>query len=203
MNLQWRGAAVLAVAGIPFLTSAAWSFGPEPSGFVIADWPEHSRDLAQAIIQDYGPPDSVQPSQLSWEGHRPWKTIVVYRDALASGRPNGFQQSVAYDVPVRKWRELGAFDRGVEYDPVAHELVAHTDSETANFLALNLADEVIRGRRTAADACDFYDKTLALSFAGKSSPYTRKLLFRPQHLPEPSLVSSRPGATRTIPGDSR
>jgi hypothetical protein len=195
MNLQWRGAAVLAVAAIPFLTSAAWSFGPEPSESAIADWPEHSRDLAEAVILDYGPPDSAQPSQLSWEGHRPWKTMVVYRDAVASGRPNGFQQSVAYDVPVRKWRALSAFDRGVEYDPVEHALIAHTDSESTNFLALNLADEVIRGRRTAEDACEFFDKTLALSFAGKSSPYTRRLLFRPQHVLEPRLISFRPGRT--------
>jgi hypothetical protein len=193
MNLQWRGAAAMAVAGIPFLTGAAWCGGPVSADAIIARWPEHSRALAKTIIQVYGAPDVAQPSQLSWEGHAPWKLIVVYRDALVSSRPNGFEQSVVYDVPVRRWRALGAFDRGVDYDPVAHELIAHTDSEMSNFLVLNLADEVIQGRRTAEQARDFYDKTVALSFAGKYSPYTRKLLFRPQRVSEPSLISSRPG----------
>jgi hypothetical protein len=88
--------------------------------------------------------------------------------------------SVAYDVPICKWRALNAFDRGVEYDPVSRELKAHAGSETANILALNLADEVIRGRRTPADAAEFYDKALLLALSGKSSRYTTRLLFRPQ-----------------------
>ena len=160
-------------------------------------WPEHSRVMAEEITQEYGAPDAVQSSQLSWIGHRPWKLTVVYREDPAPGRPNGIEQSVSYEVPVRKWRELGAFDRGVEYDPVARELIARAGSEMANILALNLADEVIRGRRTAADAREFYDKTLSLSFSGKSSPYMRKLRFRPQNLPEEprALISSRPGRT--------
>jgi hypothetical protein len=207
MNLQWRGAAALAAASIPFLTTAAWSRGPEfyepvdsaraanRTEDAIVDWPAHSRNLAEAVMQEYGPPDGTEQSRLSWEIRRPWKMIVVYRDAPASGRPNGLQQSVAYEVSVRKWRELGAFDRGVDYDPVNHELIAHNDSEMTNVLALNLADEVIRGRRSAVEAREFYDKTLALSYAGKSSSYTRKLLFRPRRLPEPSLISSRPGPT--------
>jgi hypothetical protein len=157
---------------------------------VIDGWPEHSRRLAESIIQVYGPPDVVQSSQLFWTGRRPWKKMVVYRDALASARPNGFEQSIAYDVRVNRWRAMAAFDRGVDYDPVGRELVAHTDAETTNFLALNLADDVIRGRRTPADAREFFDKTLTLSSAGKGSPYLRKLLFRPRGLPERDQVAA-------------
>jgi hypothetical protein len=195
MKLQWQGAAALAAASMPFLApgSAAWPFNGAPAPAeapgsasaanraqgVIAAWPERARDLAETIIQEYGAPDDVLPVQLTWTGTGPWKWIGVYRDGSTSGRPRGLEQAVAYDVPVRKWRALGAFARGVDYDPVKRELIAHTDGEPTNFLALNLADDVIRGRRTVAEAREFYDKTASLSLAGKSSPYMTGLRFRP------------------------
>ncbi len=46
-------------------------------------------------------------------------------------------------------------------------------------IALNLADEVATGKRTEREAREFFDKTAALSAAGKTSPYTRMLLFKP------------------------
>ena len=191
MTIRSTGVAALTAFSIPFIATVSAAQSATQA------WPEHSRVMAEAMVQEYGTPDGVQPSQLSWAGHSPWKSMVVYRDPSAPGRSNDFLQSVAYDVPVRRWRTLGAFDRGVEYDPVARELIAHAGSELANILALNLADEVIRGRRTAADAVEFYDKTLSLSLSGKSSPYTRKLRFRPQNLPERQrgLISSQPART--------
>jgi len=82
-------------------------------------------------------------------------------------------------VPVQKWRALGAFGHGVEYDSVNEQLSARTGSEETNYLALNLADEVVRGRLGAEEASALYDKTLALLFSGKSSSYTSRLRFKP------------------------
>jgi hypothetical protein len=193
MRLPLRGA-VLA-AGIPFLATAssAWPFGgggtlPEPveapsalvrAQTVISDWPERSRALAETLLQEYGAPDETGPSRLSWSNRNPWRKVEVERDSLDPARPTGLLQSVAYDVPLRRWRALGWFGRGVDYDPVSRELIARTRSEATNRLALNLADEVIRGRRTAEEARAFYDQTVALALAGKSSPYTIRLLFHP------------------------
>jgi hypothetical protein len=180
MNLRSSGFAALTALSIPCLGAVSGA----PS--MIAARPEDSRATAEEIVQEYGPPDGVQAGRLSWTSRGPWRSIVVHRGAAAPGRPGGVRQSVAYDVPVGRWRALGAFERGVEYDPVARELVARSGAETTNILALNLADEVVRGRRSAADACEFYDKTLSLSLSGKSSPYMRKLRFRSQNLPERS-----------------
>lgn len=192
MKVSWRCAAALAAASIPFsaTASSAWPFGggaPAPlsadpasaanrAQAVIADWPEQARGLAEGLLQEYGAPDGVQPARLSWAAQGPWRSIAVSRDAPGAR----LEESVGYDVPIRKWRALGAFDRGVDYDPVKHELIARSDREATNFLALNLADEVIRGRKTALEARVFYDTTFSLSLAGKSSPYMRRLLFRPQ-----------------------
>jgi hypothetical protein len=196
MKVQWRGAAVLAAASMPFMTTqpSAWPFTAEPppaeapgsesaanrAQGVIAAWPQQALDLAETILQEYGPPDVVLPTQLTWTGKRPWKWIAVYRDPSSSGRPRGLEQAVDYAVPVRKWRALAAFARGVDYDPVKRELIARTDGEPTNFLAVNLADDIVRGQRNAEGAREFYDKTVYLSFAGKTSPYMTRLRFRPE-----------------------
>ena len=194
-RLPWRGAAVLSAASMPFLAAAAfaWPFGgatgPQPSEIVtdayrtqsvIADWPDRSRALAESLIQQYGIPDEATPSSLSWREREPWSRVRVERDALDPERPTGVLQAVSYEVPLRRWRALGWFGRGVDYDPVAKELVARTGSEATNLLALNLADEIVRGKRTAEEARAFFDETASLAVSGKSSPYMKRLLFRPQ-----------------------
>lgn len=146
---------------------------------VIDGWPERPRALAAALIQEHGAPDEIAKAQLTWRGRGAWALITVFRDAESAERPNRLLESVSYEVAVRRWRTLNAFGRGVTYDPIRRELLARSDSEETNILALNLADEVIRARRTPADAAAFYDKTLKLSFSGKSSPYMRKLMFTP------------------------
>ncbi|MFI5361026.1 MAG: hypothetical protein ACHQ49_03560 [Elusimicrobiota bacterium] len=186
MHSSIKRAAALA-ASILFLSTAAGGAGTEIGASIarlaVGDWPEYSRDLAGLMIQKYGPPDEIVPSQLSWSRRGEWTQIVVFKDALDFDRQKGLLEAVPYFVPLRRWRELAAFDRGVSYDPMKRELVVRTDDEGSNYLALNLADEVVRGLRTPADANAFYDKTVSLSASGKSSAYTRGLRFRPQ--PEP------------------
>jgi hypothetical protein len=148
---------------------------------LIADWPETPRVMAAALLQRYGVPDEIVSSQLSWNGRRPWAKIVVFRDPDAAGRSDHLLESLAYGrVDLDRWKELSGLGRGAAYDPVTQELSARTDSEATNFLALNLADEVIRGRRSAADARGFYDAALNLSLYGKSTPYMSRLLFQPR-----------------------
>ena len=175
-----------AAASILLLSSATLALDPAPGTIqarrAIMDWPEYSRDLAAVMILKHGAPDGIEASRLTWTGQRPWTRMVVFRDALDRSRLNGLLQAVRYDVPPRRWRALGAFDRGVSYDPVQRELVVRGDDEGTNDLALNLADEVIKGLRTAQEARAFYDKTLSLSFSGKSSKYMRRLRFRPRSI---------------------
>ena len=146
----------------------------------ISKWPEHSKDLAGMLISEFGPPAVLESDRMSWNDQYPWKSIVVFREQQSYDRPGILRQSVVYDVPVGRWRELVAFDRGVMFDVVRRELVARSDSVATNLLALNLAEEVIQGRRSAVEARTLYDRTLALSFAGKSSSYMSRLLFRPR-----------------------
>ena len=115
----------------------------------------------------------------------------MFRDPETPGRADNLLESVAYGkVPLDRWRDLTALGRGAVYDPVTQELSARSDREETNYLALNLADEVVRGRRSAAAARSFFDATLNLSLYGKSSPYMSRLLFRPRRRTPPALTDA-------------
>jgi len=152
---------------------------------LVSRWPDRPRALAQLMIERYGKPDQTVASQISWSLRGPWSKIVVFRDPDPSGRGKHLLQSVPYAaVPVdHHWRDLSEFGRGASYDPATRELTARTDSQETNYLALNLADEIVRGRRNVRDAQDFYDAASNLSSAGKSSPYMQGLLFGPVAAP--------------------
>ncbi|MDE2142117.1 MAG: hypothetical protein KGJ84_06880 [Elusimicrobia bacterium] len=145
----------------------------------VADWPENARLLAEATVREYGAPDDIQPGQLTWNGRRPWTRVVVFRDAQSRESPNLLLEALAYPVPPSRWRALSSFDRGVTYDPVRRELVARGGGEAANLLALNLADEIIQGRRSPPDANAFFDRTLSEAASGRTSAYMLRLMFSP------------------------
>lgn len=57
------------------------------------------------------------------------------------------------------------------------ELSARCDKEAANFLALNLADEIVRKKRSVTDARRMYGEQIMALKAGKPAPYTDRLMF--------------------------
>lgn len=179
--------AVVAAAAMLALVSDQGARAPVPppgssaAGTLIVHWPARPRALARLMIEKYGGPDEIVASQVSWSRRGPWRKIVVFRDPDPSGGQDHLLQSVAYGaVPVNGLSALGAFGRGASYDAAAHELSARTDSQETNYLALNLADEVVRGRRSVKDAQDFYDAASHLAAAGKGSPYMSGLMFEPR-----------------------
>ncbi|MBI3289255.1 MAG: hypothetical protein HYZ74_07030 [Elusimicrobia bacterium] len=155
---------------------------------VIQEWPEPPRSLARLMIAQYGQPDRFGENALAWDDNGIWKRSVVHRRAWprsAKARDKDFlEQSVVYHVPPDKQAELKAFDNRVEFDAVTGRLSSRSESESMNYLALNLANEVIVGVRGAAEARELYRKTRRLAQSGKSSPYLEGLLFHPSPTPE-------------------
>jgi hypothetical protein len=145
----------------------------------ISIWPDDSQLLAKRMLDELGSPEEVMPHYVTWLGRKPFNTITVYADRASSNQPGILLQTVSYRVPVGKWRALSTFGHGVTYDVVFNELVAVSDSPETNLLSMNLADEVIQGRRDAEDARSVYDKTLTRSYAGRSSFYMSGLQFNP------------------------
>lgn len=148
------------------------------AGQLTAEWSNQSRLAARRLIEEYGAPDEVRYGRLVWNRKGPWKRIVVrdIRPAYVEGDELGLvEQSVDYALMPPPGGGRSAFPDGVAYDPNTGELSARSDREELNFLRLNLADDVARGRLTAPEAKDSYAKIVELEMAGKSSPDLHRL----------------------------
>ena len=180
MTVALAFGALKAAAIEPAVSSAA------AGGFnesVITAWPEKPRTIAHAMIDKYGTPDTFSDRMLVWHDNGAWKRTIVYRDEVEHLFPvkhtDFLEQTVAYKVPVDKVGDLAKFDGSVIVDRTRGELSARCDKEENNRLALNLADEIARGKRTVTEARDFFTKTVETKMAGKSSDYMDSLSFTP------------------------
>lgn len=156
--------------------------GRTPESIILL-WPTFSYRLARMMISEYGQPAEASDHRLAWVDNAPWKRTVVYRtpprERVLVGNGGRLEQSVSYRVPDDRIGDLGRFDTDIEADLKAGLLTVISDAESDNFLALNLADEVIKGRRTPKEASEFRRKQQRLRDSGKSSPYFERLLFVP------------------------
>jgi hypothetical protein len=89
------------------------------------------------------------------------------------------EQVVDYRVPLEMYDDLATYDGSVIVERTRGEMSARCDLEAANFLALNLADEIVRGRRTVDEARAEYGRQIMAFKAGRPSPYTSGLTFTP------------------------
>ena len=153
----------------------------ETAESVILKWPEGAQVTGREMIAKYGEPDRFSDGALVWIDNGPWRRTVVYRNAwphfLGRRDKDYLEQTIAYRVPAGKIQDLKRFDRRLEIDQARGQLSSRSESEAMNFLALNLADEIVTDKRGVDDARDFLAKTESLSASGKSSRYAQGFLF--------------------------
>lgn len=149
---------------------------------VFERWSAASQRAARAVIEKYGQPDEVSDSQLVWHNTGAFKKTVVYKEELARSFPaphaDVLEQSIDYAVPFDKYGDLARLDGSLHADRTAGTLSARGPSEQDNFIALNLAHEVIAGKRSVDGARAAYAQAVTLLLAGKSTPYSQALLFK-------------------------
>jgi len=150
---------------------------------LVAGWPEPSRMAGQAMLQAYGAPTELTPTQLIWRANGPWVESILSKEPVDHHFPMKHQdvleQVVYFEVPEDKFDELAAYDGSVIVERTKGTLSARCDKEPMNYLALNLAHDIISGKRSVEDARAFYAKTAMAFKEGKKDPYTQGLLFRP------------------------
>jgi len=168
----------------------------------IAGWPALPQATARLLIAKYGEPNTFDDNSLVWYDNGDWRKTVVYKKAPESfmglHSRDILQQTVAYSVPDAKVGDLKSFDDRINYDKSSGEISSISESENLNYLALNLADEIVADRRSPQEARDFYRKTTKLAASGKSSAYTQGMLFRPIQKPQ-QIPGEEP--TPRIPGE--
>lgn len=162
------------------LQSAIAKPGETPES-IVKRWAPRSRNAAQLMLEKYGNPNQFDRNTLVWFNNGAWKRTIVHRNVSRrdpSGKNKDFlEQTVGYLVPADKVADLKRFSPMIEVSQTAGELTFASDSESRNRLALNLAEEIVTGKRGVADARAFFLKTTRLAASGKSSSYLDALQF--------------------------
>lgn len=192
-RIRWVGLAAMTLA-IPILGRAqdpamsAPSQNEQPrtqatqdASSAIASWPANTKATARHLIDKYGPPDAATDTRLVWNDHGKWSQIRLFREGVSNDFPTTHkdivENTILYDVPADKAGELTKFYPGLSVDRLSGTLSARSDSEETNTLALNLADEIVRGKRDVDSARNDMRRIRRESMSGKSSRYTDHLLF--------------------------
>lgn len=157
--------------------------GIEDARAVVAGWPEAPKKAAEKLLDHYGAPNELTATKLFWYRNGPWRRTVLTADEIVHNFPTPhtdyLTQYVDYRVSAEHASALVEFDGSVLVDRTAGELGARCDHEAFNILTLNLAHEIITGKRTVEDARDLYAETASAYVMGRDAPYAERLLFSP------------------------
>lgn len=150
---------------------------------MMSGWGQSSRDAAMMMMQKYGRPMEATASMMTWGRTGPWKRTVVYREEVDHQFPGPhkdvWQQFIDYRVPPDQFGDLAMYDGSVIVERTKGEISARCDKEAANFLALNLANEIVTKKRSVDDARKKYAEEIMKMKAGQTTAYTSGLMFTP------------------------
>lgn len=168
------------------VTAQATAMTPtaESVNAMIAEWPQAARTAAADTMQKYGPPDVATATHLMWRDNGPWLWTRIdnyeTQHEFPAHHTDVMEQAINYRVPPEMFDELAAYDGSVYVRRTEGVMSARCDKEGANFLALNLANDVATGRRSVADARAYYGRAIdAFMRTQQMDPYMQQLRFDP------------------------
>jgi hypothetical protein len=150
----------------------------------IQEWPDESAEAARIVLGRRGEPDEVTESRLIWHDAAPWKRVeasrVFFEHDFPAPHIDAVESFVDYAVPAELFSDLAEFDGSVVVERTAGEMSARCHDEEANYLALNLADEIVRGQKSVEEARAYYATEFLNARRGAPTPYMDSLRFSPQ-----------------------
>ena len=172
------------------LSSGLWSAPAQAdkmddANTMMENWSGDAQKAAKGMMKIHGAPDEATPTMLVWHNSGPWKRIIasnmVTPHNFPGPHPDSVEQTLSYKVPENKFDELARFDGSVNVDRTRGEMSARCDAEHHNVLALNLAHDIITGKRSVKGARAFYTRVVMIEKTKKQiHPYAMKLNFSPQ-----------------------
>lgn len=185
MTMAAAAFALAATAAIPTSAQApAQRMNARQLQSMMASWPASARMAAADMMRKYGAPNEVTATMLKWHNNGPWKYTMISRNETAhrfpGPHPDVMEQGINYRVPVAMFDDLAAYDGSVTADRTQGHLAARCDKEGANFLALNLAHDIVTRRKTVPTARAYYGRAIAaFKKSGRMDPYMQGLRFTP------------------------
>lgn len=155
-----------------------------PGELVTEDWLTGPRQLAMQMIEKYGQADEISDTMLIWHNNGTWKRTILRNEELPHNFPqphkDKLENVIDYHVPPEKASDLERFDGSILFDRTKGEMSARCDSEAMNFLALNLANDIVTGKLGVDEARGEYAKQVMDHMQGRPAPYTEGLKFQVQ-----------------------
>lgn len=172
----------------------------EPCAVDIAAWPARPQLGAQQMLMKYGTPQEVTAEKLVWHNQGPFKRITVTKSEDNHDFPlphmDYMEHTISYKVPANKAEALMTFDGSVTFDKTRGEMSARCDLEGHNLLTLNIANDIVTGKKTVEEARKAFGEIIGEDMAGKYPVYTTALQFEPSNLAKDSDKPTIPGAPK-------
>lgn len=175
-------AATAAAAGAVAGAATAGAQEQHQAEAVIENWPETAKMAAEAMIEKYGAPAETTPSLLIWYDNGPWKRTIVYKEEIDHDFPmphkDVLEQVINYEVPSDYFDDLAHYDGSVIVERTRGEISARCDKEGANFLALNLANDIVKGNKSVDEARQAYGEAIKQMMQGNAPESMQQLTFQ-------------------------
>ncbi|OGY30776.1 MAG: hypothetical protein A3C02_00010 [Candidatus Andersenbacteria bacterium RIFCSPHIGHO2_02_FULL_45_11] len=150
---------------------------------ILAHWPKRSHRLAELLIHSYGRPHEATPSMLIWYYNSPWKRTVLHRDGARHNVPRPhvdlLEQTIDAKISPDACTQIATFDGSIVIDRTRGEMTAYCQDEDANTFILNLAHDIVLGRKTAGEAREILVDSDDLLHHVWPNPYRDELQFDP------------------------
>jgi len=149
---------------------------------IIKGWRKEPRESAERLIEYYGEPNEYSPSQLVWYNTADgWKRTVLTNEEVPHDFPaphhDFLEQIIDYKAPVDMFTRLAEYDGSVIAERTKGELSARCGGTSMNFVAINLAHDIVVGKRTVEEARSEYSRLYKEYKRGEKPPYTEKFQF--------------------------
>jgi predicted outer membrane protein len=170
---------------------------------MIGEWPNRPKLGAQQMIAKYGEPQEATGERLVWHNQGPYKRILVTRQETPHDFPKPhmdyLEHTIAYRVPADKAGALTAYDGSATFDRTAGELSAKCDLEGHNILTLNLAHDVVTGKKDAETARKAFGEAVVQDAMGMNPADVTTLRVEPSTSAADAGVPVIPGSPRRAP----
>ena len=152
---------------------------------MLGTWKATPKKTGMAILEKYGPPDEMTRTRMVWINTGPWVWSILTNDPTPHQFPvaheDVLEQAISYAIPEDRVDELAHYDGSIVANRTQGELSARCDKEEANFLAVNLANDVAKGAKTVDASRQYYAAAIDKFMKhGQLDPYMKALQFEPQ-----------------------